>query len=453
MRSGGMPEWSNGAVLKTAEPQGSVGSNPTPSATFAKNAPIMSQNAHIAQLPPSKSHANRALVCAALSPQPVVFSGLLGGGDDIQIMLSGLRSLGVLVEEKGEIFRVGGGFSHTNHANIEVKNAGTASRFLLALAALRGASASFTSSSRMERRPLSPLLGALTSLGADIHYQKTPECFPLQIKPSELLGGSVSIRGDVSSQFLSALAMIGPRMPRGLSVSVEGDLASAPYVELTFQIMRQFGVEAKLQAIPSASYATPTQQPFCIPPDPSAAGHLAACAVAAGRAVMLPGVQHGPGEARLFGLLEDIGATTTATKQGLLVQGSGQIRAFDADFSDMPDMAMAAAPLCLLASGECRLSGLQTLAGKECDRFAVLAEHLRRAGAAVQTIGGHTLVVGPPAALPSAMDIQCHDDHRVAMGFAALAPHIPQLSLDAPECVAKSFPGFWGEVEGMLEAR
>ncbi|HSB63323.1 MAG TPA: 3-phosphoshikimate 1-carboxyvinyltransferase [Thermoanaerobaculia bacterium] len=411
------------------------------------------------RIPGSKSLTNRALVAAALAEGE---SELLNPLDstDTRALTDALRLLGADIFLEGVMWRVRGPLRPRGDAapelNVDVGDAGTPARFLAALLAAVPGRYVLDGSVRMRERPMSPLFEAIRGLSGDVKCLAREGFLPAAIRGGSLRGGRVKIRGDVSSQFLSALMLVSPVVPGGIELGVEGPLSSASYLALTRRVLDGFG------ASPGGGYR-PAR--FRVAGDDSAACFPVAGALVSGGRVTLLGLAREPEQpdatfrawaAAAGGKLEWERAADG--EEALTVTGpNGGARSLlplDADVDPAPDAALPLAALVAFAAGTSRLSGVARLRDKESDRLAAALDLLRRAGAAAREERdrhGPVLVVDGPTGFPRAAEFKAHGDHRVAMSAAVLALALPAGStLDDPGVVAKSWPGFWEEWESLL---
>ena len=420
------------------------------------------------RLPGSKSISNRILLLAALAAGETRIHDVLDS-DDTRYMLNALRKLGIeWAQDDGNVLRVQGanGAFAQKHAELFLGNAGTAFRPLTAALALSGGEYKLSGVARMHERPIGDLVDALTTLGADISYSGAEGYPPLAIHPGSIRAGAdVSVRGDVSSQFLTALLMSLPLLGARTIVKVAGELVSKPYVDITLNMMRRFGVEAardgwRAFTIPAASrYRSPGK--IYVEGDASAASYfLAAGAIsglAGGGPVRVEGVGHASiqGDVRFVDTLRAMGANVE-TGANWISAGAGpaaanahKLRAINADFNHIPDAAMTVAILALFAQGTSTLRNIGSWRVKETDRIAAMATELRKLGALVDE-GADSLKITPPAVLLPAT-IDTYDDHRMAMCFALVALGGVQVRINDPGCVAKTFPDYFSVLAGISE--
>jgi len=398
------------------------------------------------KMPGSKSISNRVLLLAALADGETRVENLLES-DDTRVMLNALELLGVRIERDSATVR-GGSFPNKS-ADLHLGNAGTAFRPLTAVLALAGGEYRLSGSLRMHERPIGDLVDALRALGARIDYLGKEGFPPLALHPGTIRrGASVRVRGDVSSQYLSALLMALPLTGSESAVEVEGELISRPYVEITVNLMRRFGVGVTQKGwrsfvVPKAAYSTPGE--IRVEGDASSASYFLAAGAIGEGPVRVKGVGRSSiqGDIRFAEVLEKMGARISMGEDWV-ESGSparGKLKAIDADLNHIPDAAMTAAVAALFADGTSTLRNIASWRVKETDRIAAMAKELRKLGAAVEE-GADTLRVTPPARLMPAT-IDTYDDHRMAMSFSLAALGGIRVRIDDPDCVAKTFPEYF----------
>src|SRR5712691_5258461 len=409
------------------------------------------------RMPGSKSISNRVLLLATLSEGETRVKDLLDS-DDTRVMLEALARLGVRIErqsgDSAVVHGVGGSFP-VKSAELRLGNAGTAFRPLAAALALAGGEYRLSGAPRMHERPIGDLVDALRRLGARIEYSGAEGFPPFVVHAGRIRAGDkVRVRGDVSSQYLSALLMALPMT--GARIEVEGELISKPYVEITLNLMRRFGVEVerdgwKTFTVPAKRYASPGE--VRIEGDASSASYfLAAGAISGlsgGGPVRVEGVGRASiqGDVRFAEVLERMGAAISMGEDwiesgaGAEARARGKLKALDADLNHIPDSAMTAAVVALFAGGPSTIRNIASWRVKETDRIAAMAKELRKVGAVVEE-GADSLRVTPPAALKPAT-IDTYDDHRMAMSFSLAALGGIKVRINDPGCVGKTFPEYF----------
>jgi 3-phosphoshikimate 1-carboxyvinyltransferase len=402
------------------------------------------------RLPGSKSISNRVLLLAALARGETEVLGLLDA-DDTRVMREALSNLGVKFSG-ARVVGVAGPFPVKN-AELFLGNAGTALRPLTAALALSGGEYRLSGVPRMHERPIGDLVDALRGIGARIDYAGKEGFPPLIVHPGTLrLDKSVKVRGEVSSQFLSALLMALPLAGRDSMVEVEGDLISKPYVEITLNVMRRFGVSVKRDAwhafqVPARPYSSPGK--IVVEGDASSASYFLA-AGALGGPVRVEGVGRASiqGDVRFIEVLERMGARVSMEENAIEVSGGKKLAPIDMDMNHIPDAAMTAAVLALFADGPSTIRNVASWRVKETDRLAAMAAELRKLGAEVEQGPDHLRIT--PGKLKPGVAVDTYDDHRMAMSFSLVALGGVPVRINDPKCVAKTFPGFFDSWKSIL---
>jgi 3-phosphoshikimate 1-carboxyvinyltransferase len=412
------------------------------------------------QVPGSKSLTNRALILAALADGVSELSNVLIA-DDTRVMLQGLEKLGftLQIDLDSHAVKVTGAAGKIPAATAELfcGNSGTTIRFLSALCALGTGSYTLDGIPRMRLRPIAELVEPLRNLGARVEFLGQPGYPPLRIVADGLPGGILKYGSAASSQFLSALLMASPYARHEVHVDLEGPQTSWPYVAMTMQLMDHFGVTPELLrdpstgdprqiVVPPGAY-TATQYP--IEPDASNAAYfLATAAIHPNSKITVPGLGKSSlqGDVGIVNVLKKMGADIILDKDSLTVTGTGALEGIDVDLLGMPDQAQTLAVVALFARGTTILRGLHTLRVKETDRLTALSNELQKFGAKVVIGGDDTLTIDPPEQLRSAT-VDTYDDHRMAMSFAVAATKIPNVIIKDAECVNKTYPQFFADLE------
>jgi 3-phosphoshikimate 1-carboxyvinyltransferase len=402
------------------------------------------------RMPGSKSISNRVLLLAALARGRTLVRDLLDA-DDTRVMLDALRRLGVEVANSdGGVEILGTGNFPVKNADLALGNAGTAFRPLTAALAFAGGEYRLSGVPRMHERPIGDLVDALRGLGAHIEYSGAEGFPPLVVHPGGIRGGGrVRVRGDVSSQYLSALLMALPIARAQTQIEVEGELISKPYVEITLNLMRRFGVEVgrdgwKTFTVPPKDYSSPGE--IRVEGDASSASYFLAAGAIGGGPVRVEGVGRSSiqGDVRFAEVLEKMGATVSMGEDWIEASapGRGKLKAIDADLNHIPDAAMTAAVAALFADGASTIRNIASWRVKETDRIAAMGTELRKLGATVEA-GGDFIRVTPPEKLKLAT-IDTYDDHRMAMSFSLAALGGIRVRINDPDCVGKTFPDYFG---------
>ncbi len=417
-------------------------------------------------LPGSKSISNRTLLLAALASGTTRLRGLLAA-DDVDRMRDALHALGVQVERDDGSTVVHGtaGRFPVDRAALFLGNAGTAFRPLTAVLGLAGGRYELSGVPRMHERPIGDLVDALRALGADIRYLARDGYPPLAIGPvSAASAGApprVAIRGEVSSQFLSALLMALPlvtrRTGKAVSVDIVGPLISRPYVAITTSLMARFGVpvaapDAVSFVVPaSARYASPGT--IDVEGDASTASYFLAAGAIGGGPVRVVGVgRHSiQGDVAFADALARMGGTVRTGDDWIEVASGGALTGAAFDCTAIPDAAMTLAVVGLFARGPTTLTGIASWRVKETDRIAAMAAELAKLGARVDAGDDRLTVRPPPRLVPATIDT--YDDHRMAMCFSLASLGGIRVRINDPDCVRKTFPGYWDAFRAVVRSK
>jgi 3-phosphoshikimate 1-carboxyvinyltransferase len=415
------------------------------------------------KLPGSKSISNRTLLLAALSQGTTTIRDLLAS-DDTARMLEALDKLGIKLEQLAEndwLVQGCAGQFPNRQADLFLGNAGTAFRPLTAALAFAGGEYQLTGVARMHERPIGDLVDALLQAGAHIDYLQQAGFPPLAIHPAQLKEHlKLSIRGNVSSQFLTALLMALPMTGKAAEIVVEGELISKPYIAITLNLMRQFGVDVQvhgdMQGFSLSSglhYQSPGQ--LYVEGDASSASYfLAAGAIAAGRnGLRIEGVsQHSiQGDIRFVDEIAKMGAQIEYADNAVIVKAANQpLKALDLDCNHIPDAAMTLAVMALFAEGTTTLRNIASWRVKETDRISAMATELRKVGAQVEE-GADFIRITPPTNLTPNAAIDTYDDHRMAMCFSLVSLGGVPIRINDPDCVAKTFPDYFTRFAGVCQ--
>jgi 3-phosphoshikimate 1-carboxyvinyltransferase len=411
----------------------------------------------VVKLPGSKSISNRILLLAALAEGTTDIKSLLAS-DDTHVMLTALQKLGIrwVQHSDSQDFTVTGtaGTLPVPSADLFMGNAGTAIRPLTAALAAIGGEYTVHGVARMHERPIGDLVDALNAAGANIDYTGNPGFPPLHIHRGHLRPRHMQVRGNVSSQFLTALLMASPLIAREqpLTIEVVGDLISKPYIEITLNLLARFGIQVERDGWASFTIAAGQmyQSPGVIhvEGDASSASYFLAAGAIAGGPVRVEGVGQSSiqGDVRFVEALQQMGAEITLGDNWIEAKSNGVLKAIDADFNHIPDAAMTIAVAALYADGTSTLRNIASWRVKETDRLAAMATELRKLGALIEE-GEDYLRVTPPTVLQPA-SIDTYDDHRMAMCFslASLSGALrdgTHVRINDPQCVAKTFPDYF----------
>jgi 3-phosphoshikimate 1-carboxyvinyltransferase len=392
-------------------------------------------------MPGSKSYTNRALIMAALTKGSVCLNNPLYS-EDTEAMIGCLRTLGLKIETKTNRILV-----HNNISCIEDKNyqlfahdSGTTIRFMLALLCIVPGIKIIQGSKRLNERPISDLVNALRELGAAIEYCGQEGQPPVKVTTSTLPGHSVYLKGNISSQFCSALLLISPYILKGLTIHVMGPLISQPYVDMTLSCMQEWGINV------IGKYFVPEHQAYrkrqyVIEGDFSSAGYFFAIAALTKSTITLENLNPSSAQAdrKLLEILTRMGNSVSYEKNGVRIQGK-QVVALDIDMEDCPDQVMTMAVLAAFAKGITNISGVRSLRVKETERVLALKNELGKMGIRTEDTHNTLTIYGGS---PYAAEINTYNDHRMAMAFAVAGMHLPGIVIRHPEVVKKTFPTFW----------
>lgn len=382
----------------------------------------------------SKSESNRALILQALAAH--------AAGGQSPIRLANLsdardtRTMQRLLASEGPTF--------------DVLDAGTTMRFLTAYFAATGREAIMTGTERMRQRPIGLLVEALRTLGANIRYADREGFPPLHILPQELTGSRVSIRGDVSSQFISALLMVAPTLPNGLELVLTGQVASRPYIEMTLELMHRFGVKHTWEG-DTIRVEAQRYQPgeYTIESDWSGASYwFSIGALAQSCRIRLLNLRENSlqGDSHIVRLMQPLGVQTTFRPEGVILERGPRQSRFQADFSDCPDLAQTVAVACAALGIPAELSGLESLRIKETDRIAAIVTELARFGVRAEVEGDRAIRLPGGPVKVEGQTVRTYEDHRMAMAFAPLAL-LGTVRIEEPGVVEKSYPDFWKHLQ------
>jgi 3-phosphoshikimate 1-carboxyvinyltransferase len=413
----------------------------------------------VVDVPGSKSVANRALVCAALADGDSRLRGL-PAGDDTTAMLGCLAALGIGISASGDDGArgalVAGSGGHIDAANVTLDAglAGTTSRFVTAVAALAAGPITIDGAPPLRRRPMGPLHRALADLGASVVPAERAGGLPVTVAGPVRRGGEITLAGDVSSQYLTALMLVGPLLSGGLAVRLTTPLVSVPYVHLTAAVMATFGhpgvtIAEDRIVVPEGRYRGTE---LTIEPDASSASYPLAMAAVAGGRVVVRGLHRSSaqGDAAFADLLARMGCTVVDDDRGLSVARDPDrpLLGIDVDMADVSDLVPTLAVVAAVASTATTISGVGFIRAKESDRLGDLAGELGTLGAAV-VVEPDGLRIDPAGPLHGGA-LLTHHDHRLAMAFGVLGTVVEGVAVTDPGVVSKSWPDFWAVRDRIL---
>jgi 3-phosphoshikimate 1-carboxyvinyltransferase len=409
-----------------------------------KNAALMGT----ISVPPSKSVTHRLLIINALSKKSATLKYPLVSEDTV-ITASGLTQLGYQIKmNKANAIFDGWNVNTEEQVAINVKNSGTSARLLAAVASISGVNCVIDGSERMRQRPMKPLIEALLSLGASIEHHNGR--LPISLQQSNLRGGMVEIDASKSSQFVSAIALIAPLLPKTVTIRHHGKVASRPYLDLTLSLMQIAGIDLennpKEIIIPGDQTYTPINTR--VEGDFSSAGYFLVGATITGGKVKCKNINADSvqGDKIILEILKNSGARIAVRKDYIEVRGGPELGSIDFDMQNYPDLVPTVAALSLFARGKSRLRNVLILRFKESDRIRAIIENIGR-------LGGNAFLNGPdliikPGKLNGAL-LETYSDHRIAMSFALVGLKVPGVKILNPDCVHKSYPNFWSDLENL----
>ena len=407
-------------------------------------------------LPGSKSISNRVLLLSALSVGTSRIENLLSS-DDVDRMSDALSVLGFDLSREDDrcLINGSGGTIPVKGADLFLGNAGTAMRPLCAALCLGEGVFTLSGVERMKQRPIGDLVDALRLIGAQIGYMENEGYPPVKIEAAGLKGGEVSIRGNISSQFLTALLMAAPLAESETTITVEGELVSKPYIDITLDLMKQFGVEVDNQnyerfVVPKVdAYSSPGE--VFVEGDASSASYFLSAAAIRGGTVKVTGVGTASvqGDVAHADVLAQMGAKVVKGGNWLEVSRGDELRGVDLDLSAMPDAAMTVAATALFAKGNTRIRNVGNWRVKETDRLSAMATELRKVGATVVEGVDFIEIKAPDRIKPATIDT--YDDHRMAMAMSLAALGEAEIVINDPGCVAKTFPDYFQVLESLVD--
>ncbi|EAP7276074.1 3-phosphoshikimate 1-carboxyvinyltransferase [Salmonella enterica] len=406
-------------------------------------------------LPGSKSVSNRALLLAALACGKTVLTNLLDS-DDVRHMLNALSALGINYTLSADRTRCditgnGGPLRASGALELFLGNAGTAMRPLAAALCLGQNEIVLTGEPRMKERPIGHLVDSLRQGGANIDYLEQENYPPLRLRGG-FTGGDIEVDGSVSSQFLTALLMTAPLAPEDTIIRVKGELVSKPYIDITLNLMKTFGVEIanhhyqQFVVKGGQQYHSPGR--YLVEGDASSASYFLAAGAIKGGTVKVTGIgrKSMQGDIRFADVLEKMGATIT-WGDDFIACTRGELHAIDMDMNHIPDAAMTIATTALFAKGTTTLRNIYNWRVKETDRLFAMATELRKVGAEVEE--GHDYIRITPSAKLQHADIGTYNDHRMAMCFSLVALSDTPVTILDPKCTAKTFPDYFEQLARM----
>jgi 3-phosphoshikimate 1-carboxyvinyltransferase len=428
--------------------------------------PLLKPLSATVTVPGSKSITNRALVLGtlAVSAKGTTLRGALQS-EDTEVMIDCLRRLGFGIETDWDkkivwispeldprTYRTDD-IIPVEFAELFVGNSGTTMRFLTAAVALGKGTYRLDGIERMRERPIQDLLDALQQLGVNAYSDLGNRCPPVTVQSTGMRGGRVRVKGDVSSQYLSALIMVAPFSDGDTDIEVEGTLVSEPYIAMTFGMLQDFGLRFKVHGVNNYHIFGDQYEgiaEYTIEPDASAASYFWAAAAITGGRITVSGLNRRSlqGDVQFVDVLEQMGCRVEECEAGITVHG-GRLRGIDVDMNDISDTVMTLAAVACFAEGPTTIRNVAHIRHKETDRVAAVVTELRKLGADVdERADGLTITPRPLAGCA----IDTYNDHRMAMSFALVGLKLPGVVIRNPGCVAKTYPGFWQELSQVAKS-
>jgi len=402
-------------------------------------------------VPGSKSYTHRVLIAAALSDGMCIVRNALIS-EDTQFTMEALKQMGIRIDAHDSDILVYGKSGHMESCGrpIYLGNSGTSMRLLTAVAALGQGTYTLTGTKRMGKRPIQDLLNALQQIGVNARSLNDNGCPPVEVKGEKFRGGKVDINCQKSSQFLSALLLIAPYTKKGLEIRVSQGPVSRPYVNLTIELMKTFGISLKREdyskfSVPGAQVCRAGE--YTVEADCSQAGYFWGAAAITGAEIKVVGINSNSpqGDVRFVDLLQTMGCQVCKEKDGIRVLG-GPLCAIEADLCDMPDLVPTLAVVAAFARGKTVIRNVAHLKAKESDRLTAVVAGLTKMGIKAHCTENALIVNGGS---PHGSIIDTYNDHRIAMSFAIAGLNVPGIFIRGESCVEKSFPTFWQVFEGL----
>jgi 3-phosphoshikimate 1-carboxyvinyltransferase len=403
------------------------------------------------RVPGSKSLTNRALVCAGLARGRSELTGALFA-DDTEAMMDCLQRLGVTIDADREGARLGvegcGGVLRPGPLELDARLSGTTARFLLPVLAIGPGPYRLDGAPPLRARPMWDGIAGLMSLGLEVTQEGEQWHLPITVAGRRERGGGIGVPGDVSSQFLSGMLLAAPCWPDQHRIGTQGPLVSRPYIDLTIEVMRAFGGRVDIEGpmtwnVRGGGYRGTGYE---VEPDASAAAYFFAAAAICDSRVRVSGLGRGSaqGDLAFVRVLERMGAAVTIDDDATTVEGTGELHGVTADLRDFSDQAQTLAVTAVFAEGPTEITGIGFIRGKETDRIGAVVRELSRCGVRVEE-RADGMVIHPST--PHGATVETYDDHRMAMSFALLGLRVPGISIADPDCVGKTFPGFFDQLD------
>jgi 3-phosphoshikimate 1-carboxyvinyltransferase len=403
-------------------------------------------------IPGSKSLTNRALIMASLAKGVSKITGI-SKSDDSGVLITALKKIGIKIRQNANTVEIVGNDSNFTRFKGELKvgNAGTVTRFLISLACQIPGEISIDGSARIRERPVRDLVEALILMGAKIKYLGKKGFLPIVVRGGRLKGGTVSIKGNVSSQFISSLLIIAPLLKNSLTLKIIGKQVSKSYIDMTTDLMEKFGIEVEKNDL--KSYFINTNQKYKaidyeVDGDASGASYFFAIAALTGSRIKVKNIdpQSKQGDIEFTKILKNMGCLVSENiiEKWIELEGPSSLKGIVVDMTLMPDTAQTLAVVAAFAKGTTKITGLQTLKIKETDRLTALKNELLKIGIISKITNNSITIQG---GRPHKATIETYNDHRMAMSFAMAGTKISGIKIQNPEVVNKSFPEFWRQLK------
>ena len=406
-------------------------------------------------LPGSKSITNRVILLASLSNKKTLIRNYLQS-DDTHYMLEALEKLGVMIEKNGSEITVHGtnGSFPNKDCELFLGNAGTAFRPLTAALAMMDGHYRLAGVQRMHERPIKDLVDSLKDLGARINYLENDGFPPLEIFPkTEKIIQKISIKGNVSSQFLTSLLISVPLLNQPLSINLDGELISKPYIDITLRLLEKFGVSFnnmnwnQFNLNGTTVFRSPEE--IWVEGDASSASYFFGAAAIAGK-IEVHGINQESiqGDLKFLDVVSSMGGKVTYLEKSIIVEKSAELRGLEVDCKMIPDAAMTLATMALFCKGTTKLTNIASWKVKETDRIQAMSNELKKLGATVHSTN-NTISITPPPIIKDNVTIDTYDDHRIAMCFSLISLSERNVIINNPECVNKTYPNFFKDFESV----
>jgi 3-phosphoshikimate 1-carboxyvinyltransferase len=405
-------------------------------------------------VPGSKSYTHRMLIAAALAKGASTLKNALIS-EDTQFTIDALRQMGIEIKVNRTDVRVMGQAGHLESCDepIFLGNSGTSMRLLAATAALGKGTYTLTGTARMQMRPIKDLLSALQEMGVRVQVLNGNDCPPVEVTGGTISADKVRIKCQQSSQYLSALLLMAPCTRNGLEIRVTDGPVSRPYVDLTIELLKTFGIRFEREGY--RKFKVPGEQvyragKYVVEADCSQAAYFWSAAAISGAKIKVAGINSdsAQGDVRFVDLLEQMGCLISRESDGIAVAG-GPLRAIEADMADMPDQVPTLAVVAAFARGISVIKNVAHLRAKESDRLTATVTELKKMGIGAACTDNGLVVWG---GMPRGSVIDTYNDHRIAMSFAIAGLNVPGVCIRGEDCVGKSFPGFWRVFEELYQS-